>query len=179
VTLQVVLGTVVIVTGVWLLSQSEEKGSLVTSKRTLAKGLVLALVTAVLWAVSILMINMAVMETPSLNDALAINMIRVIAIAVALSASALLIDRKREFLKVKPRTLAALVGGGIVALGLGWFFLTYSFISTPQSRAVPISSTTPLFSAFVAALFLHERLTVRTVVGSVLIVLGIFVIFIF
>jgi len=180
VSLQVVFGTVAIVFGIWLISQ-EGKAASGLRKKVLVEGVACALATAVLWAVSIDMINTAVTlpEKLSLDHALAVNTVRVLAVAVFLLASAPVIDRKLNFLKMQRRTLAALVSGGIVALALGWFFLTFSFLHIPQSQSVPISSTTPLFATMSGIVFLHEKVTAKNVVGSVVIVLGIFMIFIF
>jgi DME family drug/metabolite transporter len=178
VTVPVALGAIVIFAGIWLLSQEEEKvGRTETQKKTLLKGIALALTTAIVWSVSIAMINIAVKTTPDLDHALAINTVRVAAIAVSLFALSPLIDRGLEFRKVNRKTVVALIAGGIVALGLGWFFLTYSFIETLESRAVPISSTTPLFSTLVGIVLLHEKVTARNVISSVIIVVGIFLIF--
>jgi DME family drug/metabolite transporter len=179
VNLQVVFGTFAIVFGVWLLSQ-EEKGISEPQKKTLVKGVAYALATAIVWAVSIAMIDMAVTlpETRSLDHALAVNTVRVLAVAVFLLVSAPVTDRKFDFLKMERKTLAALVSGGVVALALGWFFLTLSFIHIPQSRAVPISSTTPLFATVSGMVFLHERVTAKNVAGSIIIIVGIFLIFI-
>ena len=179
ITLSVVLGAVTIVFGIWLLRQETDAGTAETEKKILVKGVAYALATAVMWSVSITMIDMAVTlpETSSLDHALAINTIRVAAIAVSLLVSAPIIDRGFGFLKMQRKTLAALIFGGIVALGLGWFFLTYSFINTLESRAVPISSTTPLFSTLSGIVFLHEKVTARNAVGSIMIVVGIFLIF--
>jgi DME family drug/metabolite transporter len=176
VTLQVVLGAVTIVFGIWLLSRKEEGCVTEIQKKSLVMGVVAALATAILWSVSISMINMAVKETPDLDHALAINTIRVTAIAISFLASAPIIERDRSFLKMQRRTLSLLVAGGIVALGLGWFFLTFSFINTLESRAVPISSTTPLFSTLSGIIFLHEKVTVKNAFGSILIVAGVFLI---
>lgn len=179
ITLSVILGAVTIVFGIWLLRQETDVGTAETEKKILVKGVAYALATAVMWSVSITMIDMAVTlpETSSLDHALAINTIRVAAIAVSLLVSAPIIDRGFGFLKMQRKTLAALIFGGIVALGLGWFFLTYSFINTLESRAVPISSTTPLFSMLSGIVFLHEKVTARNAVGSIMIVVGIFLIF--
>lgn len=178
VTWQVVLGTVTIVFGVWLLSQ-EEKSAKETQKKALVKGVAYALATAVMWAVSIAMINMAVTlpETGSLDHALAINTIRVSAVAFFLLVSAPISDREFGFLKMQRKTLAVLFSGGIVALALGWFFLTFSFLHTPESQAVPISSTTPLFATVSGMFFLHEQVTAKNIVGSIMVVAGIFLIF--
>jgi DME family drug/metabolite transporter len=178
ITLPIVLGAVAIVFGIWLLRQETNVGTAKTEKKNLVKGVIYALATAVMWSVSITMIDMAVTlpETSSLDNALAINTIRVTAIAVFFILSPI-IDRDMGFLKMKRKTLVTLIFGGIVALGLGWFFLTYSFINTLESQAVPISSTTPLFSTLSGIVFLHEKVTARNVAASIMIVLGIFLIF--
>jgi len=179
ITLPVVLGAVAIVFGIWLLRQETNVGTAKTGKKNLVKGVTYALATAVMWSVSITMIDMAVTlpETGSLNNALAINTIRITAIAASLLILSPIIDRDMGFLKMQRKTLVTLIFGGIVALGLGWFFLTYSFINTLESQAVPISSTTPLFSTLSGIVFLHEKVTARNAVASIMIVVGIFLIF--
>ncbi|MGA2308042.1 MAG: DMT family transporter [Candidatus Bathyarchaeia archaeon] len=176
VTWSVALGAVVIVLGVWLLSL-EQKGEAGVQRKVLGKGLAVALGTALLWSVSIAMMGLAVKETPNLDDAFAINAVRVFTIAISLAVSAPLLDRSLGFLKMRKRTVITLIVGGIVALGLGWFLLNYSFIDTPQSRAVPISSATPLFSTLAGVLLLHEKVNAKIALGSMMIVAGIFMIF--
>ena len=176
VTFPVVLGAVIIVLGIWLLSQVDQTGESKLQTRTLYKGLTLALATAVVWSVSIAMINMAVKETPDLDHALAINVVRVMAVAVTFFAVSPIMDRGLGFLKMNRKTIATLITGGIVALGLGWFFLSYSFVETLESRAVPISSTTPLFSTLTSIVLLHEKVTAKNAAGSTIIVIGIFLI---
>ena len=181
VTLHVVLGAVMIVFGIWLLSRKEKKtGTSELQKKFLVKGVASALATAIVWAVSITMIDMAVSlpETGSLDHALAVNTLRVSAVAVFLIATAPITDRKCGFLKMQRRTVLTLISGGIVALALGWFFLTYSFLYISGSQAVPISSTTPLFATVSGIIFLHEHVTAKEVLGSIIIVVGIFLIFI-
>jgi transporter family protein len=180
ITLGVILGAVTIVFGIWLLKQETEAGTVGTEKKILVKGVAYALATAVIWSVSIAMIDIAVTlpETNSLDHAIGINTIRITTIAVSLLILSPMVDRDLGFLKMQRRTLAALIIGGIVALGLGWFLLTYSFINTLESKAVPISSTTPLFSTLSGIAFLHEKVTAKNAVGSIMIVVGIFLIFI-
>ncbi|MGQ9624047.1 MAG: DMT family transporter [Candidatus Bathycorpusculaceae bacterium] len=178
ITPQIVAGTILIIFGIWLLSQDKQKNSAEMSRRILVKGVALAATTAIIWSISISMVNMAVKETPDFDHALAINIIRVTVIAVFLLASALVVDRGLSFLKMQKETFYALSLGGVVALGLGWFFLTYSFaVNIPEARAVPISSTTPLFSTLSGIIFLHEKVTKQNILGSILIVVGIFLVF--
>jgi DME family drug/metabolite transporter len=177
ITWSVALGAVVIVLGIWLLSLEGEKDTLDAQKKVLGRGLAVALATALLWSVSIAMMGLAVKETPNLGDAFAINTIRILTIAVSFVISAPIVDRGLGFLKMRRRTVVTLIAGGIVALGLGWFLLSISFIDTLQSRAVPISSATPLFSTLAGILLLHEKVNVKNVMGSIMIVAGVFIIF--
>ncbi|MGB9778110.1 MAG: DMT family transporter [Candidatus Bathyarchaeales archaeon] len=178
----VVLGVFTIVFGIALLSSKEkEENTQKMHKGDLVKGMISALVTALMWSVSITLMDVAVTlpETGSLDNAFAINTIRIMAVAVLLLATSPIIDRNFDFLKIQRKTLTMLISGGIIALGLGWFFLAYSFMHTPEARAVPISSTTPLFSTLSATILLHEHVTPKNAVGSIMVVTGIFLIFIF
>ncbi len=148
-------------------------------KKTLVRGVVFALATAIFWSFSISMIDLAVTlpATSTLDHALAINSIRIVAIATVLVALSPVVDRKMEFLKINRRVAGKLLVGGAVALGLGWFFLAFSFLSTSEALAVPISSTTPFFSTLSGIVFLHENVNKKTVAGSVMVVAGIFTLF--
>ena len=55
--------------------------------------------------------------------------------------------------------------------------MNYSFISIVESQAVPISSTTPLFSAFAGFALFKEKMTANNVLGAAIIVGGIILIF--
>lgn len=180
ITVQVVFGAVVIVFGIWLLTQEEEKTENGPQKKNLLKGVVAAVATAIIWSVSIAMINIAVTlpEIGTLDGALAVNTLRVSGVAVFLLASAPVSDRGFAFLKMSKRTVATLISGGIVALALGWFFLAYSFLYIPEAQAVPISSTSPLFAAVAGIVLLQEPVTVKNVAGSIIIVVGVFLLFI-
>jgi len=179
VTSQVVLGAVVIVLGIWLLSQEEQKDMNKLYRKDLIKGVAASLATAAIWAVSIALINMAVTlpETTSLDHALAVNTFRILATTVFLLGSAPVTDKRFEFLKMKKGTLLAVVSGGLVALAVGWFLLAMSFLYIPESQAVPISSTSPLFAVIAGIIFLHEPVTAKIVAGSLIVIVGIFLIF--
>jgi len=176
-TLSLILGAIIIFSGIWLLSYERGNSKGEGQGKFLFKGVAAALATAFLWSASIAMMGVAVKENPSLNDALVISTIRIVTVGALILALSPMIDRKHDFLKMKRRTVATLIVGGIVALGLGWFFLAYSFLGIPQSMAVPISSTTPLFSTLAGIVLLREKVTGRSALGSVIIVAGIFMIF--
>ena len=174
-TLYVSLGAILIVAGIWFVST--EKKITAVSKRILVVGIVTAIATAVLWSVSITMINLAVKDDPHLDSALAINTIRVTVIGAIFAAFIPLLCRSHRLTKMPRKAVLFLISGGLVALGLGWFFLSYSLTLTEEFRAVPISSVTPLFSTLTAVLLFHEKISVENALGSVMIVIGIFTIF--
>jgi drug/metabolite transporter (DMT)-like permease len=177
-TLTGVLGAVVILVGIWLLSR--EKGEAGEVKGKLAvTGVVISLATAVVWSVSITLMDVAVtMPGVSSFDAnYAIVTTRIVAMAVFLLALAPILDRDHGFLKMKRSTVIELCVGGLVANGLGWLLMSYSFLNIVEAQAVPISSTTPLFTAVAGFLLFHEKVTAKTVLGAVVIVFGVFLIF--
>lgn len=174
----VVFAAVVIVLGIWLISRGEKADTTEMKRKTLVKGVFVALLTAIVWSISISMINLAIRRNPGFENALAINTLRVAALAAFLLVLTPTIHKGFGFLKMKRRTVFMLLAGGIVALGLGWLFLTLSFSYIPESRAVPVSSTTPLFSTLLGILFLHEEVTAKVALGSVMVVFGIFLIFV-
>lgn len=178
VTAVIISGAIIIILGIWLVSRRQEEHGAKVKNGFLMKGGSAALATAVLWSISIAMVNVAVNEAPDFSHALAINTIRVASVGAVMLTFSPLFDRGLSYLKVDRKTLALLIAGGMVALGLGWFLLTYSFVTTPETVAVPISSTTPLFSTIVGIIMLKEKAGLKCLLGSILIVAGIFLIFI-
>ncbi|HEX9261734.1 MAG TPA: EamA family transporter [Candidatus Bathyarchaeia archaeon] len=48
--------------------------------------------------------------------------------------------------------------------------MNYSFLNMAETQAVPISSTTPLFSAFAGFAFFREKITRNNMLGAFLVV---------
>jgi len=179
ITLFVLLGAVLIIAGIWLISQERGKSSGL-ARNVLFKGILVAFVTAVVWAVSIAFMDeaLALSELAVLDAAVVVNTVRLLATTFSLLAISPFFDRQFGFLKLKRRTWVILALGGIVALGLGWVLLAVSLLDIPASYAVPISSVSPLFATLFGAFLLKERVTARIFVGSVFIVLGTSVLFV-
>jgi drug/metabolite transporter (DMT)-like permease len=175
ITVTVALGAIVIVLGVLFLSRSSQADA--REGRKALFGVLIAISTALLWSVSISLMNLAVKEAPDLDNAFIVSVVRVATIGGLMLAVSPIIDRRMGFLRMGRKTAAASIVGGVFALGVGWFLLSYSFTLTSQAISVPISSTTPLFSTLAAVLLLREKATVRNSLGSIMIVLGIFLLF--
>jgi len=167
------LGTVVIIVGIWLISQ-ERTGSSEVTRGALYKGVFIALASAIVWSVSIIFMDHALesSQLATIDAALVVNLARMATTSLLFLALSPLIDRRFLFMKLKRKTWIILASAGIIALGLGWVLLAVSLSFTEASRAVPISSVSPLFTTLIGAFFLKEKVTLRIFAGSVLIVLG-------
>jgi drug/metabolite transporter (DMT)-like permease len=136
--------------------------------------------TSLVWSVSLTLMDLAV--TSSSVTGLAANYavvtLRIAAVALFMLVLAPFIDRDRGFLKINRRTIVLLCIGGLVANGLGWLLMNYSFLNISEAQAVPISSTSPLFAAIAGFLFFQEKASAKTVLGAAAIVVGIALIFI-
>ena len=172
-TFLLLLGTVLIIVGIWLLSP-ERSGSSDVTRSVLFKGVFVALSTALVWSVSIILMNKALefSQMAAFDSAFVVNTVRMSAATLLFLALSPLIDRRFHFMKLKRKTWITLALGGIVGLILGWVLLAISLSYTEASRAVPISSVSPLFATLIGAFFLREKVTVRIFIGSILIVLG-------
>jgi len=173
ITLFLLFGALLIVVGIQLISQEKRRSNL--KRGVTFKGVLIALATAIVWGVSITLMNIALEFSES---AFAVNVVRMLVTTILLLALSPLIDRKFSFTRLKTRTWIILALGGIVALGLGWTLLAISLLHIQSSRAVPISSVSPLFATFLGAVFLKEKVTLRVFVGSIFIVSGTFTLFI-
>lgn len=179
ITLFLLFGALLIVVGIQLISQEKNKSKNLR-RSVIFRGVLVALVTAVVWGVSIALMNHALefSELATLDVAFTINVVRMLATTILFLALSPFIDRKFRFIRLKMKTWMILALGGIVALGLGWTLLALSLLHIQASRAVPISSVSPLFATFLGAVFLKEKVTLRVFVGSVFIVLGTFTLFV-
>jgi drug/metabolite transporter (DMT)-like permease len=108
----------------------------------------------------------------------AIVTVRIASLGLLLLSASPLIDRDRGFLKIKRRDVALLCIGGLIANGVGWLMMNYSFTQIMASQAIPISSTSPLFAALAGFVLFHEKATLKTVLGGVAVVAGVALIFI-
>jgi DME family drug/metabolite transporter len=179
VTVTAVLGACVILLGIWLLSKEKNENATGAKGKLAFRGVIASLATAVAWSVSITLMNVAVTaaNVNSLDANYAVVTTRIAAIAVFLLALSPVLDKNRGFLKIKRSTLIELCVGGLVANAVGWLLMNYSFLNILEAQAVPISSTTPLFSAIAGFVLFHEKMTVNNTLGAIVVVAGIFLIF--
>jgi bacterial/archaeal transporter family protein len=73
------------------------------------------------------------------------------------------------------RSLLMMIIGGVVAGALGMLCYYTAIKGAPLSRVMPIAFTAPLFGALMGILFEGEPLTMKTVAGTLLTLLGIII----
>lgn len=175
-----VVGTAVILAGIVLLTRQKAQEAAVVRGKAAWLGVALCLGTAFAWSVGVTLMDVAVSSSTitSLDANYAIVTLRLASMALVLVVLAPFIDRDRGFLKVSKKTVLLLCAGGLIANGLGWLLMNYSFLLISVSQVVPISSTSPLFAALAGFVLFHEKATVKTILGAVAIVAGIVLIFI-
>jgi DME family drug/metabolite transporter len=181
VTAAALVGTVVILLGIWFLSRERVDSRVHVHGRLELTGVALSLLTAIVWSISITLMDFAV-TMPNVVSGLGANYavvtVRIAGMALVMLALAPLLDREHGFLKLNWRTIVLLCVGGLVANGVGWLFMNYSFLNIAEAQAVPISSTTPLFSTLAGFAFFREKMTRDNVIGAVLVFVGVVLIFV-
>ena len=74
------------------------------------------------------------------------------------------------------RSLATMTAAGVLGTGAGSLLWVVGVQHAGAARTAILSSTAPLFALPLAAVFLHERITRRVAVGTVLSIAGIWLV---
>jgi uncharacterized membrane protein len=163
VTLPILLGTLVIVLGTILLSQS---GRHIGFR---VRHLLYPLLSASCFGVVAILRKLGLGHAGPLFDSAINNTAAMVAATVFVLASG-----KREALVCNGRSLLYFIGGGI-AENTGVFLVLVALGFGEVSVVTPLAGTAPLFVLLLTVLFLGgEQLSGRIVVGAVFIVLGVF-----
>jgi drug/metabolite transporter (DMT)-like permease len=135
VTWAAVFGTLVILLGIWLLSREKADSTVHFRGKFMLTGVAASLLTAVVWSVSIALMDFAVTMpgvVSSLEANYAVVTVRIAVMALVMLALAPLLDRGRGFLKMTRKAVVLLCVGGLVANGLGWLLMNYSFLNIAE-----------------------------------------------
>ena len=174
-----ITGAAIILLGIWLLSRKNDAELSTHNRKTVIIGIAVSLSTAVIWSVSLTLMNVVVSSSSGdLGTNYAIVTLRIASLALLFTAFSPLIDKRHGFLRISKKAIVVLCLGGLIANGLGWILMNYSFLLIPQTIAVPISSTSPLFATLTGFLLFREKATLWTILGAISVVTGIVLIFI-
>jgi len=161
-TLNIAAGTVLIVLAVWLLS-GQGKLQLNGSAKL---GFIAGVSTAICWALGVTLFKLIVESFDPVFAAFF-----KILIVLPFLAAYLKVFGSRDSSSLAPPKMSEVIAammGGIISVGLGDMIYLVGLSLTQANTAVPLGSSTPIFSA----IFLKERLTSRSIISSVLVVAG-------
>jgi len=71
--------------------------------------------------------------------------------------------------------LYIIIGGGIIAGSLGMLSFYKAIKGAPLSQVMPIAFTSPLFGAIMGIIYGNESLSLKTLVGAIITVIGIII----
>ena len=100
--------------------------------------------------------------------------IRTVVVLIMAWGMVFVVGAQKEILQINSKNLFFLGISG-VATGLSWFFYYKAIQLGPVSKVAPIDKLSIVLTMFLAFTFLHEEITVKGMIGGLLIVAGTFV----
>lgn len=146
-------------------SKSEKQG-----KRGGGMWIVFALLSSVFAALTSVLAKAGI---DSVNSNLA-TAIRTVVVVIMAWAIVFITDVQGQTAQISKRSWIFLILSGI-ATGLSWLCYYKALQLGEASKVVPIDKLSVVFTIILAVIFLHEKLTLKSIIGSILIVAGTFV----
>jgi len=176
VTASVIIGTPLIVVGIAIVSLSGNENNTAGTSSEKAPGLFgipFSFGSAFCYSLGLTTYKF-VLTTGNINPVFA-TLIR-LTVTVPILLVVLAIRRPDKPENLTKRDIVALAAGGILELGIGGLLLFESLNLTDASRAIPLSSTTPLFTLVLATRYTGEKMLTKLAVGTIFTIAGIMII---
>jgi DME family drug/metabolite transporter len=170
--LQTISGVFITVLGLYLITAPQRASSLTvsqTARRQYWIGVSFVLAASLCWAVGTTILRFAMIEL----DPILAGAIRTPFMTLVLFAVVGL--RKRNPKRWKPGlgSLAILSLAGILGIGLGGVFFMLGVKHAGPAKTAILSGTAPLFGVPLSMIILHEKITLKIALGTILCVIGI------
>lgn len=183
ITWRVLLGTALIVAGVSLLvrgGSTRDAATVVPNTHPpragqghgWQTGLLLILIASVAWAISTTWLRAGSGDL----GAVAAASVRVTATAAALGPVAYHVRRRALPENHRWKELAGAAAGGVLGIGVGSIAYVFAVQEAGAGKTAILTSTMPLFSLPLAVVFLRERINLLVILGTVLCILGIWLV---
>lgn len=173
VTVFMILGAVLIVAGLSLLVTGSGSSPQVSTRAgTVTQGIVLAIVAAGFWALATTWLKLGSGDL----GAIAAGSLRVPAAALFMTAIAASSPSRLQIRNYGRGSLAVVAAAGLLGSGLAAFLFIFSVQEAGAGKAAILSSTAPLFALPLSVLLLSERVTSRIVLGTIVSILGIWLV---
>jgi drug/metabolite transporter (DMT)-like permease len=169
ITWHVVLGLVLVLGGILVMSRSAHKLNGHLTREDKRKGVLFALLAALLWAIS------SVLVAPGVTglDPIMVASIRVPVLSLVLWGTAGVRGTLPKLGRLSVRDWVVIIVGGLIGWGLGSALFVWSVSELGATRSAILTSTSPLFALPLSVLFLQEKVNWLTLVGTALTVAGI------
>ncbi|MHA1506816.1 MAG: DMT family transporter [Candidatus Asgardarchaeia archaeon] len=162
-TLKLMLGLILSVSGVWAFSSYKRE----VEKEGRTFGILLAFLTSLLWAVAIVIFRMSVFSA----DPIVVSLLKNTLLLIVYGPLILL--RLKDVREMDKKTIFHISLGGMISVGLGDWFLYISLSEIGATRAALMTTFTPVMSILLAYFILKESITKRQILGTIFIILGI------
>ena len=171
-TLAVAVGTPLVVVGIALVSLNRnEKNNTALNGEATKLGVTSSIIAAAFWSIGLALIKMA-LNYPNTDPIFAAFISRAVALPFLLIA-VIAVGELNQIRKLTRVDVTIPAAGGVLEIGLGAILLFSSLALIDASRAIPLSSISPLFSLVLASTYSGEKVVTKNVVGTILIVAGI------
>jgi len=167
-TIQIVIGTICVVVGVWVITGEVQEDN--QHSRNSKLGIAASLGAAACWAFGTTCFKMIL----AYLDPVLLSFLRLVFLIPFLGILSLMSSRNRLCIKQLSKIDIGLMAlGGVIAIGIGDTIYLVGLNMTQANIAAPLGSTTPLFSTALALILLKERLSSKNVAAALIITLGI------
>jgi drug/metabolite transporter (DMT)-like permease len=166
-----VVGIVLVLVGATLvarLGRTERASIKPVERKRLVLGVSLAVLIAVLWAASAVMLSIGLRSTPPL----VVSSIRLAVVVIGSLGAVAARGKLHEVTAFRGALLGRLALSSLLgSIGSATLFILAIALIGP-SRVTAINAAVPLFGAIMGYVFLHERLSSQIWVGTLLTVVG-------
>ena len=167
ITLQLILGTITIILGVWLvankaLDQTQESN-------TSLIGVISSLGTILCWGFGVVFFKI-ILDS---NEPYILAAGRMLFLIPTLAILSIIpYGNKSNNRKISRMQLVLALLSGLISLGIGDNLLYLALDSTNTNIVAPLTSLTPIFSALIAIIFLGEKASTKTIIATLLVTTG-------
>jgi DME family drug/metabolite transporter len=170
-TVAVLVGTPLVVAGTIITSLASSDSGPDKNSKSLLRGVLASIAAAIFWSIGLVTYKIAL--TGNGIDTSFATFIRTAAILPFLLVMIIGARESSQLTKLSRIDTVALAIAGILALGVGGVLLFLSLSLIDAARAIPLSSISPLLSLVLARQYSGEKVTMKVIIGTALIVTGV------
>ena len=165
---EVVIGTILIVTGIWVLS----RGRSTIGEKNIKLGVSVAVLAAFLYSFSIVATKTGLKDVDPFQSALISMPVPLILLYLYYSMN----KGAMTIFKFKKEAYILLGLGGIVGMGFGSYFFFVSLTKIGAAKATGLAAITPVLSSLIALFTVKEKWNISLVLGTCATIAGIWII---